>query len=218
MLTVSASELFGAAAGTRAEVETAGCEEALAEAAIRFVIQFREPKASERATGADRPLSRVPETCDHGGMPNSPRSRIATHEAKLIRDSFEKASFNPSRTSELFYHRLFELDPSVRGLFHGDMREQGRKLMATLTLVVDSIAQLDELLPMVRELGVRHANYRVEERHYATVGDALVWALAQAVGPAFTPATRAAWKKAYDILARTMIEAARAAPLGSAAP
>jgi hypothetical protein len=31
--------------------------------------------------------------------------------------------------AELFYARLFELDPSLRGLFHGNVREQGRKLM-----------------------------------------------------------------------------------------
>jgi hemoglobin-like flavoprotein len=149
-------------------------------------------------------------------MPNSARPGVTAKEAKLIRASFELAKMNPTRTSELFYHRLFLLDPSVRGLFHGDMREQGRKLMSTLALVVDSIDQLEGLLPMIRELGVRHANYRVEERHYTTVGEALLWALEQTVGRAFTSATRTAWQKAYTILANAMIEAAKTAALGSA--
>lgn len=144
-------------------------------------------------------------------MPKSARSRLTAKEAKLIRASFELTALNPARTSEQFYQRLFTLDPSVRGLFHGDMREQGRKLMSTLALVVDSIGQLEILLPMIRELGVRHANYHVQERHYATVSEALLWALEKTVGPSFTPATRLAWMKAYNILAETMMEAARAA-------
>lgn len=148
-------------------------------------------------------------------MRHSARPRLTAKEASLIRRSFEKATISPVETSARFYQRLFALDPSVRGLFHGDMREQGKKLISTLTLIVDSIDQLERLLPMVRELGVRHANYRVEERHYATVGEALIWALAQTVGRPFTAATRAAWQKAYDILAETMIEAARSAAIGS---
>jgi hemoglobin-like flavoprotein len=144
-------------------------------------------------------------------MPNSARPRVTTKEAKLIRASFECAAMSPTRTSELFYQRLFTLDPSVRSLFHGDMREQGRKLISTLTLVVDSIDRLEDLLPMIRELGVRHANYRVEERHYVTVGEALLWALEQTVGSSFTPVTRTAWQKAYTILADTMIDAAKRA-------
>jgi hemoglobin-like flavoprotein len=147
-------------------------------------------------------------------MPNSARPRVTAKEAKLIRASFELAAMSPTRTSELFYQRLFTLDPSVKSLFHGDMREQGRKLISTLALVVDSIDRLEDLLPMIRELGVRHAHYRVEERHYVTVGEALLWALEQTVGRSFTPVTRTAWQKAYTILADAMIDAAKGVAAG----
>jgi hemoglobin-like flavoprotein len=149
-------------------------------------------------------------------MPNPARSQLTAKEARLIRESFEQAARNPDETSARFYRRLFTLDPSLRGLFHGDMREQGRKLMSTLALIVDSIDQLEQLLPTIRELGIRHASYRVEERHYATVMDALLWTLAQSAGRSFTPPARAGWSKAYDLLAETMIEAARAATAKSA--
>jgi hemoglobin-like flavoprotein len=142
-------------------------------------------------------------------MPTPLRSHLTAKEARVIRQSFEQAARTPEETSARFYRQLFTLDPSLRGLFHGDMREQGRKLMGTLALIVDSIDRLEQLLPTVRELGIRHANYRVEERHYATVSDALLWTLAQSAGPSFTPPARAAWRKAYDILAQTMIDAAR---------
>lgn len=144
-------------------------------------------------------------------MPNPTLPLLTAEEARLIRESFERATRNSDETSARFYQRLFTLDPSLRGLFHGDMREQGRKLMSTLALIVHSVDQLELLLPAVRELGVRHSNYRVEERHYATVAEALLWALAQSGGPSFTPPARAAWGKAFHLLAETMIEAARAA-------
>lgn len=144
-------------------------------------------------------------------MSNPVRSRVTAKESQLIRQTFARATNHPEETSAHFYRQLFTLDPSLRRLFHGDMREQGRKLMSTLALIVESIDQLDRLLPTVRELGVRHSRYRVEEHHYATVEQALLWTLAQAGGASFTAAARAAWSKAYQVLAHTMIEAARAA-------
>jgi hemoglobin-like flavoprotein len=180
------------------------------------VIRDCEGEASARKTGVDRPLYTTSMVCDTAAMPNPVRSRLTAKEARLIRQSFEQAACNPDETSARFYQRLFTLDPSLRGLFHGDMREQGRKLMSTLALIVDSIDQLENLLPTIRELGVRHANYRVEEHHYATVSDALLWTLAQSAGSSFTPPARVAWSKAYDLLAETMIAAARDAAAKSA--
>jgi len=149
-------------------------------------------------------------------MPTPARSHLTAKEARLIRQSFEQAARHPDETSARFYRQLFTLDPSLRSLFHGDMREQGRKLMSTLALIVDSIDRLEQLLPTVRELGVRHASYRVEEHHYATMSAALLWTLAQSAGAPFTPSARAAWSKAYDLLAHTMIAAARDAAATSA--
>ena len=46
-----------------------------------------------------------------------------------------------SRLPRYFTARLFEIAPSVKPLFHGDMKEQGRKLMATLAVVVNGLDQ-----------------------------------------------------------------------------
>lgn len=162
-------------------------------------------------TGVDRPLYARAAVCDTAAMPTPARSHLTAKEARLIRESFEPAARNPDEMSRLFYRRLFTLDPSLRGLFHGDMREQGRKLLSTLTLIVDSIHRLEQLLPTVRELGIRHASYRVEEHHYATMSEALLWMLAQSTGSPFTPEAGAAWRKAYNLLAQTMIAAAKEA-------
>ncbi len=139
-----------------------------------------------------------------------------TEQIALVQDSFSHVLPIADTAATLFYTRLFELDPALRPLFRGDMQEQGRKLMAMLRLAVNGLNRLDTLVPAVQDLGRRHAGYNVEAAHYATVGAALLWTLAQGLGEIFTPAVEAAWTTVYTVLATTMIAAAAevvAAPL-----
>jgi hemoglobin-like flavoprotein len=113
--------------------------------------------------------------------------------------------------AELFYNRLFELDPSLRKLFKGDMKEQGRKLMAMINVAVASLDKLDTIVPAVKDLGRRHTGYGVTPGHYATVAAALLWTLEKGLGDAFTPAAKEAWTQTYTVLANTMQAAAASA-------
>jgi hemoglobin-like flavoprotein len=74
----------------------------------------------------------------------------------LVQGSFADVLPIADTAAALFYERLFVLDPTLRSLFHGDMREQGRKLMAMLHMVVTGLRRLEELVPSVQQLGVRH--------------------------------------------------------------
>lgn len=134
---------------------------------------------------------------------------MSPEETKLVRDSFAKIAPISDQAAALFYTRLFELDPSLRSLFHGDMAAQGRKLMQSLALCVGSLDRLATIVPAVRELGRRHAGYQVRDEHYETVGAALLWTLEKGLGADFTPDTRAAWGKVYWLLAETMKAGAR---------
>src|SRR5215204_6216575 len=101
-----------------------------------------------------------------------------THEqTRLVQASFELIAPNADVAAALFYDRLFELDPSLRGLFHSDMHEQGKKLMQMLTVAVRGLDRLEALVPAVQALGRRHSGYGVTDAHYVTVAEALLWAL-----------------------------------------
>jgi hemoglobin-like flavoprotein len=108
----------------------------------------------------------------------------------------------------LFYTRLFELDPSLRPMFRADLKEQGKKLMDMIAVVVVNLRNLDRVVMGVQALGARHAGYGVRDEHYGTVGAALLWTLEQGLGDAFTEDVREAWTAAYTLLATTMKEAA----------
>jgi hemoglobin-like flavoprotein len=87
------------------------------------------------------------------------------------------------------------------------MTDQERKLMNAMAVVVDGLNDLESILPAIRDLGRRHAGYRVDPRHYQTVGAALLWTLEQGLGDDFTDEARHAWAAAYGLLSSTMIEA-----------
>jgi hemoglobin-like flavoprotein len=122
----------------------------------------------------------------------------------LVKESFGLVAPMADAAAELFYNRLFELDPSLRWLFHGDLREQGRKLMQMLGVAVHGLDRLEAIMPAVRALGRRHAGYGVRPEDFDTVGAALLWTLGKGLGPAFTPEVRDAWAAAYHVLATGM--------------
>ena len=133
---------------------------------------------------------------------------MTPEQKTLVRELFDKVLPIADVAAELFYARLFELDPSLRQLFHGDMKEQGRKLMTMIRVAVANLDRLDNIVPAVEALGERHARYGVDDSQYATVGEALIWTLRKGLGDAFTPETRQAWIEVYGLLSSVMQNAA----------
>jgi hemoglobin-like flavoprotein len=131
-------------------------------------------------------------------------------QVDLVQSSFSKVVPIADVAAELFYNRLFELDPSLRALFRSDMKEQGKKLMAALQAVVGNLKNLDRVVPGVQAMAMRHVSYGVKNSDYAVVGQALIDTLEKGLGADFTPEVREAWLAAYTILANTMKAAASA--------
>jgi len=130
-----------------------------------------------------------------------------TIQKKLVQTSFAQVRTIAETAAALFYRRLFELDPTLRPLFKGDLKEQGRKLMDMLGLAVKGLDRPEALLPALATMGRRHAGYGVKEQDYETVGEALLWTLEQGLGPGFTPEIREAWTVLYKLVADTMLAA-----------
>jgi len=129
-------------------------------------------------------------------------------QIELVQSSFAIIAPIADDAASLFYRRLFEIDPSLEQMFKGDMTDQRRKLMQMLTAAVKGLPRLDRLVPIVEDLGRRHAGYGVTDAHYDTVGAALIWTLEKGLGNAFTPAVKEAWTCVYGVLASTMKNAA----------
>lgn len=133
---------------------------------------------------------------------------MTPEQALLVKTSWEKVVPISETAAELFYGKLFELDPSVKALFKGDIKEQGAKLMKMINTAVNGLDKLEEIVPAVQQLGVRHVAYGVKDEHYETVGAALLWTLETGLGDAFTEEVKDAWATVYGVLADTMKAAA----------
>lgn len=113
---------------------------------------------------------------------------------------------NAEEAGQLFYSRLFEVAPGVRHLFKGDTKEQAKKLMNMVTLIVTKLQKLDEIMSEVKSLAQRHSKYGAEPAHYAVVGECLIWTLQQGLGNKWNKETEDAWLAVYTILSKAMIE------------
>ena len=136
---------------------------------------------------------------------------LTSTQIGLVQRSFAIIAPIADDAAALFYQRLFELDPSLRRMFPEDMTGQRKKLMQMLTAAVKGLDRVDQLVPVLQDLGRRHVAYGVTDAHYDTVGAALMWTLKMGLGKGFTPETKGAWAMVYGLLATTMRDAARQA-------
>ena len=134
---------------------------------------------------------------------------MQAQQIQLVRASFAAVQLTVSQPGALFYDNLFAADPSLRNLFHSSIAQQGERLMSMIGSALDLLDRPATLLPVLRQLGVRHGGYGVKDSHYATVGGALIQTLEQGLGVAFTDEVRQAWVDLYGVISSTMIEAAQ---------
>ena len=134
---------------------------------------------------------------------------MTPEQKTLVQDTFALVVPIADDAGALFYDRLFQLDPALRGLFQADIREQGHKLMQVLAIAVNSLDDLQSLVPALHALGRRHVGYGVPPRAFEVGGDALLWTLEQGLGSAFTVEVRDAWAAVYQIVVDTMLDGMR---------
>lgn len=138
---------------------------------------------------------------------------MTPQQIEIIRETWQRVLPIGDAAAELFYSRLFEIDPSAKPLFaRVAMPEQRQKLLQTLNSVIEAVDDLDAVVPAIRDLGRRHVGYGVTEAHYDSVGGALLWTLEKGLGDSWTEEAAEAWTSAYALIATTMIDAAREAP------
>jgi hemoglobin-like flavoprotein len=132
---------------------------------------------------------------------------MTPEQINLVQQSFLSIVPIQEQAADTFYTRLFEIDPKIRPLFKGDITEQGRKLMASLEMVVDGLNQPESFYAALQDLGRRHAGYNVREDHFTSFAHALIWTLEESLGDAYNDNVRDAWIEVYEVISSIMIDA-----------
>ena len=132
---------------------------------------------------------------------------MTQNQINLVQQSWTHVLPIAKNAGLLFYTKLFEAAPGLRHLFKEDISGQANKLVTILGYVVSKLNHMNELLPAVKQLGVRHNGYGAEPFHYEVVGQCLIATLKEGIGDEWTPEIQDAWITAYNTLKNVMIVA-----------
>ena len=129
---------------------------------------------------------------------------LTVEQRRLIHVTYHHASQRSDEMMQVFFERLFELDPSLESLFNGSTNRMRDKFLQTIGTLVASVDMFDKALPSLRQIGMRHHGYQVHPEHYPLVKRALLYSLAHILEDGYTPEVEAAWDALYDVIARAV--------------
>jgi hemoglobin-like flavoprotein len=131
-------------------------------------------------------------------------AKMPPQTVALVRQSWTALQPMRKQVCRRFYDCLFERHPEVRPLFKGDIDRQASLFVTMLNTAVSALENPEPVVPLLRTVGARHADYGVRDADYEKFSDALMQTFAETLGDAFTPDVRAAWEELYGLLADTM--------------
>ncbi len=127
----------------------------------------------------------------------------------LLETSFQVIAPRGEAFVTAFYERLFTRFPETRAFFAStDMKEQRKKLLGALALVIQNLRKPDVLTGALQGLGQRHVAYGVQTEYYPIVGTILLETFADLLGDDWTPVCHHAWAEAYEAVCAIMLEGA----------
>ena len=176
------------------------------EPAMSAQHEYATPETVPQSEYEPAPVTETPPEAEQIAEdgPDSELPGVTAAQKQLVQETFALVEPIAEQAAEMFYNRLFEIDPELRPFFPDDMSEQQKKLMSTLSVVVAGLNSPERIIPAVQVLGQRHKEYGVIDAHYDTVAQALLWTLEQGLAEKFTDDVRDAWVAVYTVLANTM--------------
>ena len=126
---------------------------------------------------------------------------------ELLEKSFQVIAPQGEQFAARFYERLFHKYPAVRPLFATtNIKQQQKKLLGSLVLVIANLRNPEKLKPALWELGAKHVRYGAKPAHYVAVGENLIAVVEEFAGSVWSTDVRQAWVEAYDLIKHIMLE------------
>jgi len=146
--------------------------------------------------------------------PVSTRSKMPVSKSPLglnvevLEETFQALSPHAAALVSRFYDQLFEQCPDIVPLFaNAPRKEQERKLLSALKLVINNLRSPDTLLEVLSNLGKRHQQYGALPIHYTKVARVLLQVMKEFAGDLWTRKAQQAWSKALSTVSSIMISA-----------
>ena len=130
-----------------------------------------------------------------------------TLQIELLESSFQALVPQGEAFVTAFYDRLFTSFPQTRAFFTStDMKEQRKKLLGALALVIQNLRKPGVLTSALQGLAQRHVTYGVLPEHYPIVGAVLLETFSDVLGERWTPIYHDAWVAAYEAICTIMLQ------------
>ena len=129
---------------------------------------------------------------------------MTSRQKRLVRETFPLINEAAGPLVRLFYGRLFQIAPAVRLMFSADLAVQEKKFSDMLIVLVEAVDDLDQQLPGLRAMGLRHVGYGVVAAHYDALAAAFLWALAHMLYPEFSAETKTSWEALIEEVSAAM--------------
>lgn len=124
-----------------------------------------------------------------------------------VRRSYAAVSSQPRQLASRFYHELFAISPTLRGLFPGDLSTLQGHFEAALALVVRNLDEVDALRESLRDLGAQHVHWGARPEDYVAAREALLAAV-RTLSPTWDVALEGYWRAAVTAIIVPMLEGA----------
>jgi hemoglobin-like flavoprotein len=144
---------------------------------------------------------------------------VGTLPTETVGGLLFKHIFEQADVSQMFsFGRKPGFDPSPDAVAaHPDVQKHGANVVKTVTTAISLLTDLETLVPVLKDLGAKHAKYGVVAAHYPVVGGAFLKTLKVGLADKYTPEVAAAYLAMWGIVEATMLSgaeeaAAKAAP------
>ncbi len=129
-------------------------------------------------------------------------------QIELLEETFAELAGSGELLVEKFYSQLFKRFPDVKPMFANvDQKEQEKKLLSGLVLVINNIRKPEALGPALASMGKRHQKYGAVAEHYPAVAETLLDVMSEFAGDLWTDEVKQAWTNALNTVATAMLEA-----------
>jgi len=138
---------------------------------------------------------------------------VRTLPAETVGGLLFKHIFEQADVSALFsFGREPGFDPSPDAVAaNADVQKHGAKVVTTVGVAIDMLTTLDDLVPVLKDLGAKHAKYGVLAAHYPVVGKAFLKTLSVGLSDAYKPEVAAAYEAMWGVVEATMLAGDREA-------
>ncbi|XP_022090881.1 uncharacterized protein LOC110979416 [Acanthaster planci] len=154
-----------------------------------------------------------------GFVENHDEGPISPRDKRLVQGSWKAVEKDLDNLGAALFVRLLGKNPAIKYLFpfgklnlspenlqhNPDLRAHGKGVMETIGTAVNTLNELDKLVPFLKDLGARHKAYGAKPEHFKPLAEAFMLTLKDGLPPkVFNSDVQGAWENVLQVVAEVM--------------